>query len=238
MSYILDALRRSEQERGTDNKSPALTAIAQETVAKPRVRRAGAWVFVGGLIAFGIAATYGFRMWNASRVDEPGAAVVAQAPADGTQPASPVVAPVDTSPVTTTPPPAPVLKSVPFTQSSHDTNVRDLAEQARVPKRRSVERASKPVAVAPAAVARSTPRVVDDIRFLRGMPPEFQRGLPEMIVNIHVYTPDIAERILYINNHQYQVGDKVRDDVIVEEIVEDGVVMNQRGQRFKLPRPS
>jgi hypothetical protein len=68
--------------------------------------------------------------------------------------------------------------------------------------------------------------------------PEFQSSLPPMAVNIHVYTPDESQRILYINNRQYRRGGEIPGGVVVEEIVPDGVVLRFRGQRFKLPRPS
>src|SRR5581483_8342451 len=66
----------------------------------------------------------------------------------------------------------------------------------------------------------------------------FSARAPELVVNIHIYAPREADRILYINNRQYHAGDRVRDDIVVEDIVQDGAVLSFRGQRFKLPRPS
>lgn len=66
----------------------------------------------------------------------------------------------------------------------------------------------------------------------------FRSSLPPLNVNIHVYSPDESQRILYINNRQVQQGERIQAGVLVEEIVQDGVVLRFRGQRFKLPRPS
>ena len=100
--------------------------------------------------------------------------------------------------------------------------MRDLKDQARL--------ATRPVAT-PAPEAGETP-------WLSSLPEVFRSSLPPLNVNIHVYSPDESQRILYINNRQVQQGERIQAGVMVEEIVQDGVVLRFRGQRFKLPRPS
>jgi len=70
------------------------------------------------------------------------------------------------------------------------------------------------------------------------LPQAFRSSLPPLAVNIHVYSPDRSQRILYINNRPVRQGERIEGGVVVEEIVYDGVVLQYRGQRFKLPRPS
>ncbi len=74
--------------------------------------------------------------------------------------------------------------------------------------------------------------------WLSGLPEDFRGSLPPLNVNIHVYSPDESQRILYINNRQVRRGERIQAGVLVEEIAQDGVVLRFRGQRFKLPRPS
>lgn len=74
--------------------------------------------------------------------------------------------------------------------------------------------------------------------WLTSLPQAFRRSLPPLSVNIHVYSPNESQRILYINNRQARQGERIEGGVLVEEIVHDGVVLQYRGQRFKLPRPS
>jgi general secretion pathway protein B len=81
-------------------------------------------------------------------------------------------------------------------------------------------------------------RAQGETSLLSALPTKFQQSLPTMTVNIHVYSPEESQRILYINNRQYRRGDEIPGGVFVEEIVPDGVVLQFRGQRFKLPRPS
>jgi len=74
--------------------------------------------------------------------------------------------------------------------------------------------------------------------WLSSLPQGFRDSLPPLAVNIHVYSPDRSQRILYINNRPVQQGERIEGGVMVEEIVHNGVVLQYRGQRFKLPRPS
>lgn len=69
--------------------------------------------------------------------------------------------------------------------------------------------------------------------------PETERaGLPPLRVNIHVYTPDETQRILYINNEPRVRGEEVVPGVVVDEIVPEGAIVRYRGQRYLLPRPT
>ena len=74
--------------------------------------------------------------------------------------------------------------------------------------------------------------------WLSSLTDAFRNSLPPLNVNIHVYSPDESQRILYINNRQVQQGERIQAGVAIEEIVQDGVILRFRGQRFKLPRPS
>ena len=78
----------------------------------------------------------------------------------------------------------------------------------------------------------------DEVPWLSSLPEAFRRNLPVLTVNIHVYSPEASQRILYINNRPARQGERIEGGVVVEEIVVDGVVLQYRGQRFKLPRPS
>ncbi len=228
MSYILDALRKSELERRPGAAARAQVLRDPGPALLPPRRLAWYALPIAGVLVLVV----GVYLLLTRPADQ---APVTIAGDDASAGAS-----IPSAPVT---PPAPAAQNVPVTSPAASeapapkaSPVRDLAEQTRIapkPAPRTVARAAVPRTSAP--VART---VADDVRLLRLMPPDFQSALPQMVVNIHVYSNAEAERILYINNRQYHAGDKVRDDVVVEEIVEDGAVLNFRGQRFKLPRPS
>lgn len=262
MSYILDALKRSERARVGRRHTRHRSTMAEERTEPLRITINPIVVGAAVLLIFGaVLIWFGGKYWF-DRGSQPELQVVSTSkPATAAKgevtrvidlPA-PVTAPV--SPPTPTPPPrvavpivpAPQISPAPMAGAPRDNGVGDLAQQAQAPEiepPQPLSPASAPPvtiakAIPPFVPARTAPSIAPDgIKFLRGMPLEFQRALPEMVVNIHVYTVNVADRMLYINNRPYSAGEKVRDDVMVEEIVQDGAVLRFRGQRFKLPRPS
>ena len=106
-------------------------------------------------------------------------------------------------------------------------STRDLKDQAQAAPRAAPTPKSPTSGAAPVAAP-----------WLSSLPEAFRDSFPPLIVNIHVYSPDESGRILYINNRQVQEGERIQAGVLVEEIVQDGVILRFRGQRFKIPRPS
>lgn len=62
------------------------------------------------------------------------------------------------------------------------------------------------------------------------------QGLPELHLDIHVYSTNPAERFVFINLQKYVEGQALKEGPTVERITRDGVVLNNRGMRFVLPR--
>jgi general secretion pathway protein B len=237
MSYILDALRKSEQER-QQVEPLVLNPIGSDAIELPR-RRLGPLTGVAAVVVF--AAAVG--VYGTFLAGRPGGApenMSATAPAESFKVGRPLPAPIPEEVR-----PAPELKPSPFATAPRRSTVRDLSQEARVePPRAPVPQLiTAPQESAPTVATAAPPPMPaesanEPIKFLRAMPAEFQRELPDLRVTIHIYAPRPADRILYINDRQYHVGDQVRDGVVVEAIVEDGVVLRFHGQRFKLPRPT
>ena len=60
-------------------------------------------------------------------------------------------------------------------------------------------------------------------------------SLPELHLDIHVYAPIPAERFVFVNMRKYLEGQKLQEGPLVERITPEGVVLNQQGLRFLLP---
>jgi hypothetical protein len=194
MSYILDALRKSERQHRLARELVFLN------VAQPYRRRFGiAALVVAAGVALLAAAGSVLYLWR-DAPPEPMTVYEAVAPRPEVRGLG-----VHTKPAT----PPPVTEKPPRTL----TGTALLAS--------------------PGAGADTAPA-----RFLRNMSQEFQRRLPPLVVNIHVYSPEESQRVLYINNRAYRKGEQIEGGIAVEEIVPDGVVLRYHGQRFKLPRPS
>ena len=227
MSYILDALRKSQQARQRGAAAGPRGAAHDFSISLP----GAGWLLTAGivlLLALMVAALYFWRSTTG---------IPAMAPVEEVSKPSLIktefVAAEEASPKLERPDGIPPL-------------VRGLEEEAKVavpvtPKKASVVRppkkaAAKPNHEMPRAVS-AIPLVTDDTPLLQHMPPEFQQVLPPMAVTIHVYSPQESQRILFINNREFHRGDQIEGGIRVENIVPDGAVLSYRGKRFKLGRP-
>jgi general secretion pathway protein B len=61
-------------------------------------------------------------------------------------------------------------------------------------------------------------------------------SLPELHLDIHVNSQNPGERFVFVNMRKYLEGETLKEGPSVERITADGVVLNQRGLRFLLPR--
>ncbi len=61
-------------------------------------------------------------------------------------------------------------------------------------------------------------------------------NLPELHLDIHVHSQKPAERFVFVNMRKYLEGEALKEGPTVERITPEGVVLNQRGLRFLLPR--
>jgi hypothetical protein len=226
MSTILDALRKSERARRHRQAPVYRDASAQET---PVILR---WLaLTAGLV---LLVALGLSAWLMTR-----------SPADLT------VAPTQTvpeSPVKTLAPGRPSTTGDAAAKemntpkpSAHTptpvTEPQPLSAQATSDGQQSDNQtpASEP------GSAKTVPDVAvptEGVPWLSSLPASFRNRLPALVVNIHVFAEDEAQRILYINNRPYKRGEQIQGGVVVEAIVPDGVVLRAFGQRFKLPRPT
>jgi general secretion pathway protein B len=60
--------------------------------------------------------------------------------------------------------------------------------------------------------------------------------LPEMHLDIHVFSAKPAERFVFVNMRKYTEGQALKEGPTVERITPDGAILNQQGLRFLLPR--
>lgn len=233
MSYILDALRKSQQARHP-GAAPRTGAVHNISLALPV---SGWWLALGIVLLFGLLVG-AYLFWRSTEATLPGPP---PEPVTSEPVATALVVP--TTPVAEKPAPAPEAppkKTIP---------VADLAEQAKVPvlitppkkvvtarpEKKSVMNRRSETSQATAAPA--LPLVTDDTPLLQQMPQDFQRSLPSLAVTIHVYSHDESQRILFINNREYRRGSQIEGGIRVEDIVPDGAVLSFRGERFKLSRP-
>lgn len=214
MSFILDALKKSENERQL-NAPPEFATVP----ADPDAPGAPRWLWVlGGLLLINLFV------------------VVALLTRDAPVPVTP--APADTAPVRDTETAAPAVTTSP---ARGGDAFADRLEEAR---RNRPERVAQGATVASAAPDRNEPAVRDaSDAASRALLPSLDElrlsgdvDLPEMHLDIHVWSENASERFVFINMDKYRERDTMSAGPAVAEITPDGVVLEYRGRRFMLPR--
>ena len=60
--------------------------------------------------------------------------------------------------------------------------------------------------------------------------------LPDLHLDIHVYSDVPKERFVFINMTKLRQGDRLDEGPVVKSITPDGVVLDYQGTSFLLPR--
>jgi general secretion pathway protein B len=247
MSFILDALKKSESDRQRQI-GPALF----EVKVAPRRPGLPAWALA---IAALFAVNLGIVLWILLRKPTPPPA----APPARLLAAVPTAA-AEGIPATTVPPAG--------------TGAPGAAPASQAPASAAPPAASTPAAGAPAPVATGgtaasqsppvTPAAYsgspsganpDDYAPATDAPdsfghvrsgtasgvPLYQQAaattqLPQLRLDLHAYAPRPADRWVIINMHKLHEGDSTPEGVRVESITPEGAVLSYQGTRFLLPR--
>jgi len=233
MSYILDSLKKSEQQR-RQGELPNLQSEHPGSLPAPRRKRViWPWLVVlalllnAGLLAW----------WLASRTVAPQAA--APAPVAMPKPApQTAAAPVpDPSPAAPSTPeaPSPVTAAVapqPPAASADTSAPAPTTEAAPPPEAVTI---AAPVPMQPPGVT-AVP-VEPPVVPLDDVPAGVRSGLPELSLSLLYYTSAPERRLARLNGRNLRQGDVVQGGVVLEEIRPEGAVINFRGQRILLSRP-
>ena len=60
--------------------------------------------------------------------------------------------------------------------------------------------------------------------------------LPPIRIDIHVYSPEVDKRFVFINMKKYREGATLDDGPVLERIAPEGVILSQRGSTFVVPK--
>lgn len=69
---------------------------------------------------------------------------------------------------------------------------------------------------------------------LRDMPDEFRRAVPPVHLDVHVYADDPADRFVLVGLKRYHEGDRMQSGIRLEKITPDGMVLSYQGTRFRV----
>lgn len=226
MSYILEALRKSEAER-RQGQAPELGQPVQ-MVYKPR-REPLPLAFWLTLVLVLNAGVLGYVFWPEIR------ARFTTAPAQQTArvPASTEVEPVTEKKVAAQVNPVPGNEAKRPIQEASSAEVSEAGltqEMAEAPR----EEPPTIIVPRPASQRELTPtRPQGRVPHLVELPLSFQKSIPDLTFNSHIVSSNPSASSVMINNQYLRMGDRL-GDMTIERINEDSVVFSLGGQPFRI----
>ena len=216
MSFILDALKKSESER----QRQSVPGLMDARQARPRPRLPVWAIAICGLLGLNVVVLVVVLLRHGTPAPAaPRAAAHTEAavpPATSPPPAAATAhfSPLDAAPVYA--PEIPVLEG-PVDNAGPANPARHRAE---------------PVLRA-ADTRAENDEVLPEISELSLSGPQ---ALAELHLDVHVFATNAADRFVYINMRKYREGSVLPEGPTLERIRRDGVVLNYQGLRFLLPR--
>jgi general secretion pathway protein B len=210
VSFILDALKKSENERQREiGPSFADVKSAARGSHLPKL-----WIAIGLLLLINVVALV---VLLARREDSSHApAVITVAPKVALPESSPRYAAL----------PAPLAAAAPLPPAAApSTPVAD-------------EEARGPAAPEPRLDRPQLSNFTDEsgVPTMNDVITQGRATLPDLHLDMHVYAIAPEQRFVTINSHKLREGMQIEAGLRVEHITRDGVVLNYRGLRFLLPR--
>ena len=145
----------------------------------------------------------------------------------------PVPKPVPTAKKISVPSPAPVAAAE-KKKLAQPSPASDKSKVVEKPVAAKVATPAKPPPVPPSKEDLDRKRIAA-IPLIGKLPYKTKEKLGKLQINVHSYSEDPAERLVFINMKKYKVGDKIGEGgPLLKEITPDGVIINHGGKDVRL----
>jgi general secretion pathway protein B len=229
MSFILDALKKSESDRQRQS-GPALFEVK---VAPPRTGLPPWAMAVAALLVVNLGIVM-WMLWRHPATPTPDTGAGVAAPAAVGQPQAAVA---------TTPAPAPPSVSLPAPVAQPPAAAPSAALLPPNPGA-SNGASDNPDDYAPAADPAASPLLgnrvrrgtVDGVPLYQDAAASPGTRIPQLRLDLHVFALRPQDRFVMINMHKLREGDSLPEGVRVDSITPEGAVLSYNGSRFLLTR--
>ena len=227
MSYILEALKKSQAERQL-GELPSIHAPQvqlQGGGAASGAPRGPLWLALGGVSVAVAAALLWWQPWQAPAPVPAPATVLAAVP---TPPAAaPPLAQAVAAPVAAAAVAVPAAAPAP------------LPEAKPAPKRAAPPEpavAAAPAAPAPAVAAPASAAAADEIvPGMRDLPEPIQRQIPPLVLGGYIYSKNPADRLLLIDKVLRHEGEELAPGLVLEKLQPKAAIFSFKGYRYRVP---
>jgi general secretion pathway protein B len=243
MSFILDALRKSDAER----QRAATPGLADVRYA-PRATRRNLWLPVL-VVVLGANALFLAAQWWRKEPAAPPAAAPATVAVPSPEPVAPsdVVAPAAIRPLAREAEPvAPLAEPDIDSEFAAAGGVAGagtvpapvVMEAPEIPAGMADEGPASAPVPAPMAAPAKPSRILpgDDLPTAEELMGKGVLNVPALNLDLHVYSDTPASRFVVINTRKYKEGGQLSEGPRVESITRDGVILSNQGRRFTLTR--
>lgn len=222
MSFILDALRKSEHERQRSTV-PGLAHVPLATAPAPLPRWAVAAIAALGVAVLVLAGAW----WQSTRSD---AGTAASRPEPALQRTVALPVPAASSPAVTAAPGATAVERTP----TERTLATAAAPEPSAAPPANASQTGTLSAAAPAVSAPSRPPVDEAALPTAAALVAQGVGLPQLRLELHAFSERPSERYVFINGRKYVEGAQLPEGTQLVSITPTGAILSQYGQRFLL----
>jgi general secretion pathway protein B len=246
MSFILDALKKSENER----QRTIGPSLADAPARRPQTERPWWAIAIGALLIvnLGVLIVALLRHSAAPVVNAPATAAPMPTQTQSRDQESPRASATSPRTAVTTPAVRSLAEEADagygsdyddsHTSSdlqSYESERSDLSAAANVPEGPPMVRPIAPPAVAPLDSQSATAAAQEQLPTANAIIANGTQ-LPDMRLDIHVYSNTPADRFVFINMRKYTEGQVTAEGATLERVTPEGAVLNYQGARFLLPR--
>ena len=220
MSFILDALKKSETERQQQTGAEFAGVPTSSGDARPM---RWLWLLIA-LLGINLAVLLGLLL----RPDVQSAGSVAFDETASREAATAAELVVEDPAAVS----APTFEEQIAEARQAETVPAGTGQQAEteILQERSVNVAPATTVAAPSPTRSARVPTIDELRLAGAL------QLPELHLDIHVYSEEPAERFVFINMMRHREQSQLAEGPLVREIVSDGVILEHQGRTFLLPR--
>ena len=261
MSYILEALRKSDQQRQR-GAAPTLLAVQTMAVAPKQPALLAYGLLAAVLVGAGVVIGW-LRPWQTEQAASDTPASFVAKPLESTprkpEPAPSGVAPQPPAPevqTTQAEPASPEMVPQPKPQGKLKTAtgpaqavpaISEKAPRPKLPERAKPEtdgppreadaaapgRAAAPAPERPVDIAAADAAGGQPVISIAELPPQIREALPAMKISVHGYSDNPGARLVGINYRILREGDYVVPGLELQQITPDGMIFSFKGFRFR-----